>query len=157
MSKLILVNEEALRAVLNALVNAPHQIRELQATREPVALFKDNPINILIEQFNSGGRLTGAGFDVLTERQRQVSAEGWTAEHDDAHIDCSLAAAAATYALCTSPAQLKVCGAVAWPWPSHWWKPTSYRQNLVKAGALILAEIERLDRKLPPMSENGDS
>ena len=53
MSKLILVSEDALRKVLNALVNEPHQIRELQVTREPVALFKDNPINILIEQFNN--------------------------------------------------------------------------------------------------------
>lgn len=33
-----------------------------------------------------------------------------------------------------------------WPWPSEWWKPTDVRRDLVKAGALILAEIERLDR-----------
>jgi hypothetical protein len=28
----------------------------------------------------------------------------------------------------------------------EWWKPTNRRRDLVKAGALILAEIERLDR-----------
>jgi hypothetical protein len=33
-----------------------------------------------------------------------------------------------------------------WPWPESWWKPTGDRRNLVKAGALILAEIERIDR-----------
>lgn len=33
-----------------------------------------------------------------------------------------------------------------WPWHRVWWKPSTRRRNLVKAGALILAEIERLDR-----------
>jgi hypothetical protein len=84
--------------------------------------------------------------DLAAERQRQISAEGWSIEHDDASTSCELAAAAATYALCLKPEQLEVCGATAWPWPAHWWKPTTYRQNLVKAGALILAEIERIDR-----------
>ena len=49
----LLVSAEPLRQVLNALVNAPHMIRELQATREPVALFADNPINVLIAEFNA--------------------------------------------------------------------------------------------------------
>lgn len=34
-----------------------------------------------------------------------------------------------------------------WPWGKEAWKPGERRQMLVKAGALILAEIERLDRK----------
>ncbi|AFQ48272.1 hypothetical protein [Burkholderia cepacia] len=35
-----------------------------------------------------------------------------------------------------------------WPktWEPSWSKPTTPRRNLVKAGALILAELERLDR-----------
>lgn len=49
----LLVSAEPLRQVLNALVSAPHMIRELQATREPVALFSDNPINVLIAEFNA--------------------------------------------------------------------------------------------------------
>lgn len=32
----------------------------------------------------------------------------------------------------------------------EWWKPTNRRRDLVKAAALILAEIERLDRKDTP-------
>ena len=32
------------------------------------------------------------------------------------------------------------------PWEDAWWKPTTPRRDLVKAAALILAEIERLDR-----------
>ena len=31
-----------------------------------------------------------------------------------------------------------------------WFKPTTPRRDLVKAGALIIAEIERLDRATPP-------
>lgn len=33
-----------------------------------------------------------------------------------------------------------------WPFNQEWWKPTTARHNLVKAGALIAAEIERIDR-----------
>jgi len=33
-----------------------------------------------------------------------------------------------------------------WPWGGFTWKPTTPRRDLVKAAALILAEIERLDR-----------
>lgn len=95
----------------------------------------------------AGTGLNRAVRDVIYERQRQVEAEGWTLEHDDAYMDCELAAAAATYALCVKPEQLKVCDVIAWPWPRFWWKPTTYRRNLVKAAALIIAEIERLDRK----------
>ena len=35
-----------------------------------------------------------------------------------------------------------------WPhtWDASWWKPKDRRRDLVRAGALIIAEIERLDR-----------
>jgi hypothetical protein len=36
-----------------------------------------------------------------------------------------------------------------WPWAPELWKPANARRDLVKAGALILAEIERLDRLTP--------
>ena len=78
--------------------------------------------------------------DVQAERQRQISAEGWTPEHDDAHTKRELAAAATCYA------SVYPLAASYWPWDLEWWKPTDHRRNLVKAGALILAEIERLDR-----------
>ena len=28
-----------------------------------------------------------------------------------------------------------------WPWYSRWWKPTSDRRDLIKAAALLVAEI----------------
>ncbi|MGA4817142.1 hypothetical protein ACPA9J_29995 [Pseudomonas aeruginosa] len=38
---------------------------------------------------------------------------------------------------------------LAWPWDEQWWKPTTVRRDMVKACALALAEIERLDRTAP--------
>ena len=93
---------------------------------------------------------TPAALDVLAERRRQVEAEGWTPEHDDEHTGFELARAGACYAEYGNwPAHSEI-PPNSWPWSAAWWKPTSYRQNLVKAAALILAEIERLDRIQPP-------
>ena len=33
-----------------------------------------------------------------------------------------------------------------WPWAASWWKPKNRRRDLVRAAALIVAEIERIDR-----------
>jgi hypothetical protein len=86
--------------------------------------------------------LTQAARDVLAERRRQIEAEGWTPKHDDEHDTGEMAEAAASYAA------YKFNGAVplSWPWSAQWWKPKDRRSNLIRAGALILAEIERLDR-----------
>lgn len=90
--------------------------------------------------------LTQASSDVLDERRRQVEKEGWTPEHDDEHHDGSMAYAAACYALHTEPVGNVGDYLRFWPWDAEWWKPKDRRSNLVRAGALILAEIERLDR-----------
>lgn len=90
---------------------------------------------------------TLAARDVLAERRRQISAEGWTPEHDDAHDKGEMAQAAGCYALNAAgwkTEALRGC----WPlsWRAAWFKPANPRRDLVKAAALILAEIERLDR-----------
>ena len=95
--------------------------------------------------------LSTAARDVLAERARQISAEGWTPEHDDQHVDGEMAQASGCYALNAAgwkTEALRGC----WPikWMAAWFKPTTPRRDLVKAGALIIAEIERLDRATPP-------
>ncbi|HGL4483168.1 TPA: hypothetical protein ACKE6T_004383 [Klebsiella oxytoca] len=105
--------------------------------------------NRLGEQLEESDRLesrtvTVAAADVLAERQRQITAEGWTPEHDDKYQHCEMAVAAACYIMADDDPRADV--PELWPWPSEWWKPTDVRRDLVKAGALILAEIERLDR-----------
>ena len=78
---------------------------------------------------------------------RQVSDEGWSAEHDDSHVRGEMARAAAVYAL----QHTSVSGrAIRWPWHRNWLKLRDPIRNLVKAGALIAAEIDRLKRKAPP-------
>mgnify|MGYP003575047526 CR=1 FL=1 len=86
---------------------------------------------------------------IAAERQRQIEVEGWTPDHDDKHGNGELAKAAACYAM-GQPLSLAKTGWKIWPWEARWWKPdASRRRNLVKAGALIVAEIERLDRSHP--------
>ncbi|WMU58185.1 hypothetical protein [Pseudomonas aeruginosa] len=91
-----------------------------------------------------------AWLDVQAERRRQITAEGWTPDHDDAHSHGQMARAAACYALAGSSAPNDGTAALlvslAWPWDEQWWKPSTARRDMVKACALALAEIERLDR-----------
>lgn len=80
--------------------------------------------------------------DIIAERQRQQSVEGFSTEQDDTYVGCQLAAAAICY--------IEPMEAMSY-WPADWhddsFKPTNERRNLVKAAALIIAEIERIDRK----------
>jgi hypothetical protein len=88
--------------------------------------------------------LMSAIEDVMNERQRQIDAEGWTSDHDDQHVNGELRIAAACYAGDTR--KFFKAAPPKWPWSQAWWKPKSLRENLVRAAALIIAEIERLDR-----------
>ncbi len=85
-------------------------------------------------------------LDVIAERQRQQSVEGWMPEHDDEHCNGELAMAAVCYINETGTVNRNGGKPWGWPWDASWWKPNARRRNLVKAGALILAEIERIDR-----------
>ncbi|WP_079755973.1 hypothetical protein [Pseudomonas aeruginosa] len=100
-----------------------------------------------------------AWLDVQAERRRQITAEGWTPEHDDEHSHGQMARAAACYAVAGSSAPNDGTAALlvslAWPGDEQWWKPTTTRRDLVKACALGLAEIERLDRAAAPGKEVG--
>ncbi|HGM6423186.1 TPA: hypothetical protein ACKQIK_004014 [Pseudomonas aeruginosa] len=97
-----------------------------------------------------GKEVPQAWLDVQAERRRQITAEGWTPEHDDEHSHGQIARAAACYALAGSSAPNDGTAALlvslAWPWDEQWWKPSTARRDMVKACALALAEIERLDR-----------
>lgn len=97
---------------------------------------------------------SAAARDVLAERRRQIEAEGWTPEHDDQYSNGEMARAASCYITDKERAHLPSIP-LKWPWSDAWWKPDGYRRNLVKAGALILAEIERLDRLSAPASEGA--
>lgn len=87
--------------------------------------------------------------EIDIERLRQVREEGWTPEHDDAHEDSQMLDAARCYYLhaTTGPLSLGQDGTPEnWPWAKRWWKPKGYRRDLVRAGALCMAEQERAGR-----------
>lgn len=97
--------------------------------------------------------LNRAAVDVVAERRRQVAEEQWDTAHDDAHREGDLARAAAAYVLqdvgvpALIPCIAALDGQPLWPWHPTWWKPRDRRRNLLRAAALLLAEIERLDRR----------
>lgn len=113
--------------------------------------------------------------DVVNERVDQVRREGWTHAHDDEHVNGELAIAGALYA---SPITLTemvdtIMGPIPRdPWPFADFVKTGHAENglpiykqvpsfdnrakhsrrrrLVIGAALIIAEIERLDRAVEP-------
>ena len=96
---------------------------------------------------------TGAQLIAL-ERGRQIKIEGYTARHDDAYIHLNLSAAAICYVvsaqdrLITPEFKWNHNPPFNWPWASQDWKPSADPiRDLVKAGALIAAEIDRIQRK----------
>lgn len=87
--------------------------------------------------------------EIAAERRRQIEVEGWDTKHDDDFNDSGeLAAAAGCYALasCDLMDWMRICALDLWPWKRDWWKPRGRRRDLIRAAALIVAEIERLDR-----------
>lgn len=115
--------------------------------------------------------LDGAGR-IAAERKRQIEAEGWTGEHDDGHPPGDFALAAICYAAPQHVYVRRDCAQTImfddpWPWLPEWDKRPEYEDGntqpdpatfdpekrldlLVKAGALIAAEIDRLLRQEEP-------
>lgn len=91
--------------------------------------------------------LTGALQDVIRERQRQILEECYTPAYDDATYAGArrgeLAQAAGAYAL--AEAFPNVVGSL-WPWPLASFKPRGHRENCIRAAALLVAEVEQIDR-----------
>lgn len=101
---------------------------------------------------------------IAQERARQVSEEGWTPEHDDRHVGGELAGAAVCYAVQHLRIgndflrrKVETLAGELWPWATSYWKPSKDPiRNLVKAGALIAAEIDRLQRAEAKESSNAE-
>lgn len=89
---------------------------------------------------------SGAIFDVAEERARQVFGEDFDYKRDDAYVKGELVQAAIAYAQHAHDPKASVAVPYVWPWDPKWFKPTNPRRDLVKSAALLVAEIERLDR-----------
>lgn len=92
-----------------------------------------------------------SGVEIIAEeRKRQIEVEEWTLEHDDEHRCGELSDAAVCYATrgYWRNYQRNPAYCMIWPFNQKWWKPTpdDRIKELAKAGALIAAEIDRLQR-----------
>jgi hypothetical protein len=103
------------------------------------------------------------GVDLIAmERERQIKKEGWTPEHDNAHTGFQLTLAAIAYAAAAVGTEVKaklynLCfhkpkapkWTDPWPWDTAFDKRKKHNRKkcLVVAGALIAAELDRLERE----------
>ena len=97
---------------------------------------------------------------ITAERIRQITAERWSAEYDDQHTHSQLLHAAGAYLKAAIDISNGIKGKPRptsdWPWDHRLWKPSaSAQRNIVKAGALIAAEWDRLMRVDNPPLPNG--
>ena len=146
--------KDSVREVIGEGVRAGQPSGEEPEDSEEVAMLRgeigrlSNLLNTHVEGVSGA---TTAGLDALGERARQRRMEGYDDAHDDAHDDFALSSAAIAY---TMDARLRGTTGHGftetpppnWPWDASDWKPKSVRQALVVAAALIIAEIERMDR-----------
>lgn len=93
---------------------------------------------------------------IAAERSRQIEQEGFTAERDDQYKADELSSAAWCYLGEAQMRNIKTIPPAEWPWDDSWWKPSPRGGGMItvsdairmleKAGALIAAEIDRLER-----------
>ena len=93
---------------------------------------------------------------ILEERLRQIREEGWDADNDDSYRGGELIRAAQAYLMMSSalirlgpeiPFRATVAGSDWWPWDERSYNPKAdVKKNLVWAGALIAAELDRMER-----------
>jgi hypothetical protein len=100
---------------------------------------------------------------ILAERKRQRTDERYTLAHDDEYVDGDLRIVAQAYywhavkspalGWQTVPIRDKATSRdmripLPWPWAPRWWKPKTPQRDLERAGALCIAELERLERRV---------
>lgn len=86
----------------------------------------------------------GVLMEVARERAKQIS-KGFDASQDDLYTTDELPRAAIVYALKGNGVETML-GRKIYPWNKQTFKDDGPRANLIKAAALLVAEIERLDR-----------
>jgi hypothetical protein len=104
------------------------------------------------QEFFGRGKAAAASDETLDalnlitkERFRQITQEGYTPAHDDEHTESQLAVLAAVYALSSAgPGYDNELTKVLYTLDSGWsFKPKDPISDLTRAGALVLAELER--------------
>jgi len=100
---------------------------------------------VVLAAFIEFGRLDPASLAALgliaRERLRQLLHEGYSVDHDDQHDPAEFANASAAYALCAATPSLTPSTPPCWPWDILAFKPKAQDQDMVRAGALVVAGL----------------
>jgi hypothetical protein len=141
-------NNESFIPTVETIENMRHALQRAHPFNLPA-------VNYLCDSalLNMCAHKNGVGL-IAAERKRQLDQEGWTTTHDDEHDAGELASAAACYAV-EAACKLHPYDGIGtegktlpwWPWAQDHWKPKDPARDLVRAGALIAAEIDKLQRK----------
>ena len=131
--------EDAIKKLSSLQISLPAAASEIQ---EIIGLLREAHFD------GESGQSYGVSL-VGKERQRQITEEGYSFEHDDKEDSHQLSDAAAVYA-CHASARHSLLH--LWPWAKEYLKPDKDNtidgriRELTKAGALVCAEIDRLVR-----------
>lgn len=89
--------------------------------------------------------MTGAEL-IKEERERQIKEECYNATHDSFHNVDEFVKAAVSYSIIDLKDSQENYAYAWWPWNETSWKPKDRLRNLVRAGALIAAAIDKLNK-----------
>lgn len=114
-----------------------------------------------LEQGLKEAKMTTRALRLITDERERQFANGYTTQHDDLHARGQIASAAESFAAAAacqargnSVDTAERAAINIWPWDNEPKVESDPIRNLVKAAALIVAEIERLQRL---EAENCDS
>lgn len=142
-----MTNEERERIVREVLVYTHFTTEELMAHGHEGAAIR-KALSLAIPEGSrvcGPDEVLGGAADIASERERQISEEGWTHEHDDQHADLQLLDHAV--ALIDRDRYRDEWGLIE----KH---DEDRRRMLVIAGALVAAEIDRMDRESAAIGES---
>ena len=138
-------------------------ITSSRASADAVLACSWNCLAVLAAQ--RAGSTADAAVRIVAERERQITAEGWSPEHDEQHAKGELARAGVAYArrhAGVAPPDEGLGTALGylgqgsndrlpadWPWDAEWWKPRALQPDLIRAGALLAAELDADRRRHP--------
>lgn len=86
---------------------------------------------------------------IAAERQRGIEKEKYDADHDDEHVAGHIAQGGIAYVMAfirqhnEKRPDLDFVREMYWPFEASTWKPGDRVRNLVKAGTMIAAELDR--------------
>lgn len=125
----------------------------------------DNPFEAAIEAgWIDPEDTSKAIIDVMNECDRQWNEKGYTDAHDDeVNKGGELVWAAACYAVAGGAPNPASCVIgmnniphALWPWALESFNPKDRRTDLVRAAALLVREIERMDRASEKAQQQGE-